>query len=279
VLCLHTGLMANLAPVQGNGMYGHEMPVFREAMPRFLQRPGKSAFQGKPLFVLDLAYIDNPFWERCRRIQQAGAVMITRLKENMKPQSAEPRRFEERDPVHLGVEADLTLRWTHGTTMRLVVFTDPETGQCHEFLTTDFDLRPGVIAWLYLMRWRLEKVYDTAKNKLQEKKAWANGPLAQQIQAHFLALSHNALILLRGKLDGRHGIREEKLEAKRAEALKRRAQAARAKGFRLHPLSCKLPAIVQLSLQFIRAVRNYIIANAPLKSVLNRFRAMLYAYL
>ncbi len=32
MLCLHSGLLFNLAPVQGDGRYRHEMPVFRDAL-------------------------------------------------------------------------------------------------------------------------------------------------------------------------------------------------------------------------------------------------------
>src|ERR1019366_6059903 len=103
--------------------------------------------------------------------------------------------------------------------MRLIQYADPETGICYQFLTTDMELRPGVIAWLYLLRWRIEKVFDTSKNKLEETKAWATGEVARQIQGHFLALTHNLLVLLRGFLASDFGIREEKLEDKRSRHL------------------------------------------------------------
>ena len=141
------------------------------------------------------------------------------------------------------------------------------------------ELRPGVIAWLYLLRWRIEKVFDTSKNKLEETKAWATGEVARQIQGHFLALTHNLLVLFRGFLESDFGIREEKLEDKRSQHLEKREEAAQAQGRQLNPLHRKMPLIVQLSLQFIRTLRNQIIAKVTFQKALPQIRAMLVAYL
>ena len=58
-----------------------------------------------------------------------------------------------------------------------------------------------MIAFAYLLRWRIEKVYDTTKNKLGQTKAWANGPVAQAMQSHFVALTHNLLVLFLEQLE------------------------------------------------------------------------------
>ena len=163
--------------------------------------------------------------------------------------------------------------------MRLIQFADPETGTCYQFLTTDLELRPGVIAWLYLLRWRIEKVFDTSKNKLEETKAWANGDVARQIQGHFLALTHNLLVLFRGFLESDFGMRDQKIEEKRRHHLEQREKTAQARGRQLHPLHWKMPLIVQLSLQFIRTLRNQILAKVSFHKALAQIRAMLVAYL
>lgn len=280
LLCLHSGLLCPLGPVQGNGIYRHELPVFRRAAARWIQRQGQRRKNSPaPLFLLDPAFVDNQFWNQMRQAQAAGARVITPLKENMNPAKGKVRVFDRQDEVNLGVNGDLEITFQNGILMRLVSYTDPETDVCYQFLTTDFELRPGVIAWLYFLRWRIEKIFDTAKNKLEEHKAWANGEVAQEIQSHFLAITHNALILFRHDLQSEHGIQEDKLKAKRQENLQRRSAAAESQGRRLHPLTFKLPEIVQLTLQFIRALRNYIIAKARLRNVLSEIRAMLIAYL
>jgi hypothetical protein len=279
LLDLHTGLLATLAPVQGNGTYSHEMPVFRAAARAWLKQGRQRARGAMPIFVNDPAFIDNPFWSRASQMRQCGAAMITLLKENMNPEKGVLLTFDRLDEVNRGVDGDLKVVFSNGITMRLVIYTDPETGECYHFLTTCFDLRPGVIAWLYFLRWRIEKVFDTSKNKLEEKKAWANGKVAQEIQGHFLALTHNILVLFRHYLSTRHHADEEKLKRKRDAALKKRVEAAGKKKRRLHPLTFRLPSIVQLSLQFIRSIRNLIAAKATLKATLPQITAMLTAYL
>lgn len=280
LLCLHSGLLLNLAVVQGDGLYRHEMPVFRQALPAVLRQelPGRKANRA-PLFVIDPAFIDHLFWDRQRQLQAAGALMITRAKDDIAPQEFQERSFDANDPVNTGVDGDHLITFAEGQEMRLIYYADPETGEGFQFLTTDLELRPGVIAWLYLLRWRIEKVFDTAKNKLEETKAWATGQVAREIQGHFLALTHNLLVLFRGFLESDFAMRDQKLVEKRQQALEQRQEKAQAQGRQLHPYTWKMPAIVQLSLQFIRTLRNHILAKVRFYDALERIRAMLVAYL
>lgn len=283
LLCLHTGLMLNLAPVQGDGQYRHEINVFRRTAPSFLKRlfgSKNKTKKNKPLlFVLDPGFQDNEFWQTLAEAQQCGANLIIRAKANMVPKPSTIRSFDEGDPVNTGVDADLEVRFGSGGPMRLVRYTDPETHETYHFITTDFELRPGVIAWLYLLRWRIEKLFDTSKNKLEETKAWAGGEVAREQQAHFLAMTHNLLVLFRDFMDQVHGAKEEKLGDKRRAYLQRRQAQAEEKGRRIHPLHWQMPMIVQLSVQFIRSLRNLIARNVSLRDALPRIRTMLVAYL
>jgi len=280
LLCLHSGLLFNLAAVQGDGRYRQEMPVFRQALPELLRRefaPGQG--QRAPLCILDPAFIDYDFWKKQALLRQCGALMITRAKDDIAPTHFEKRSFDRNDPVNVGIDTDSLVTFAGGHRMRLIQYADPETGLCYQFLTTDMELRPGVIAWLYLLRWRIEKVFDTAKNKFEETKAWATGEVARQIQGHFLALTHNLLVLFRGFLESDFDIREEKLEDKRSQHLEQREKVAQAQGRGLHPLHRKMPPVVQLSLQFIRTLRNQIVAKVSFQKALPQIRAMLVAYL
>jgi hypothetical protein len=278
LLCLHSGLLHPLGDVQGEGVYRHELPVFRRKITPLL-REGSHAGLERILFVLDPAFIDSTFWARAKLIRRSGARMIIRAKTNLAPERFEERLWDRSDPVNMGVDSDLVIYLKDRTRMRLIQFSDPETGECHQFLTTDFNLRPGVIAWLYLLRWRIEKIFDTAKNKLEETKAWAAGPTAQNIQSHFLALTHNLLTIFRNQLNELHEIREEKLERKREKHLNDRARAAQARGRQLHPLHRQMPKIVQMSAQFVRCLRNLIDVKARYNQALPRLRAMVEAYL
>ena len=279
LLCLHTGLLHNLCPVQGEGVWRHEMPVFRERLPAWLQRrPGRKGSR-PPILVLDPAFVDQAFWSRMKQLGQAGAVMITRLKANMRPIIQGDTAWDRHAPINQGVQSDCWVRFDHGGRLRRIEYVDPETGETYVFLTTVEDLEPGLLAWLYLLRWRIEKVFDTGKNKLQETKAWASGEVAQGIQGHFFALTHNLLVLFRSYLQAEHGLEEVKLKVKHQRALAARQARAQQNGRAVHPLHAHMPAVVQLSLQFIRSLRNAISRDLTLAAALPRLNAMLTAYL
>ncbi len=265
-LCLHSGLMRSLAPFQGDGVQRHEWPVFKQHLPGWLARD-----HGKllPIVVGDPAYIDVLFWFDQKRRRQS--VIITREKENMIPLIIGPNPFDSLDPVNRGVEADELAGYTHAH-MRRIVYCDPLSGERFVFLTTETTLRPGVIALLYFLRWKIEKVFDVSKNKLHQQKAWANVDTATQLQAHAIALTHNLLTLLLANLE-QAGIREVKIERK---------QAARRKAW---PAARRVPAqemvrhAAQLSCQFIRLVRHYLHRRTSWPDALPRFRLRLEAYL
>lgn len=280
LLCLHTGMMHNLSPVQGDGIYRHEMPVLRLQLPQWLQHHQPGPKTQAPILVLDLAYVDKQFWTRMKLLAQAKAVMITRTKENMKPENYGLLPWDPTNPINVGVTGQYLVGFDGAVCMRLIRYTDPETGENYQFLTTvENTIPPGIIAWLYLLRWRIEKVFDTTKNKLQETKAWASGSVAQEIQGHFIALTHNLLVLFRRYLKDEHDIEEQKLIHKRAQQLKQRTKQARAQGRKVHPLHRKMPQVVQMSLQFIRTLRNLISHEVSMAAALGRFRASLSAYL
>ncbi|MCK6499450.1 MAG: hypothetical protein L6Q38_08220 [Nitrospira sp.] len=279
LLCLHSALLVNLGAVQGDGQYGHELPVFRRRLVDWLQRRGKTKGSARPIFVGDPAFVDKQFWLQMRRWEQRGALIITRTKANMDPIVYSNLPWDPHASVNQGIQAHELVGFDGGGSMRRIRYIDPETGTSYEFLTSVPDLEPGLIALLYLLRWRIEKVFDTGKNKLQETKDWATGVVAREIRAHFFALTHNLLTLLRRELDRRHGIRELKIERKRQNSMERRVKSARKLNRSVHPIQWKLPAIVQLTAQFIRTLRNGIWSKARWLKVLPQFQASLSAYL
>ena len=80
--------------------------------------------------------------------------------------------FDKDDPVNTGVMADYNGGFTNTlSTMRIIEYIDPETGEEMTFFTTiNRKIFPGVICWLYFLRWRIEKSFDCFKNSLGEKK-------------------------------------------------------------------------------------------------------------
>ena len=164
------------------------MPVFRR---RLVDHENFDKEQTKTLFVLDRAYIDAAFWKPPPGKRQGRWDVITRMKKCMKPTCCGEHQFDRDDPVNAGVRRV----WTAGFDgafglMYVVEFVDPETSEAYRFLTTldPQEIRPGVIAYLYFLRWRIEKSFDTFKTDFHETKAWAGGKTcashAQQLHHH-----------------------------------------------------------------------------------------------
>ncbi|MGH8016910.1 MAG: hypothetical protein ACREIA_01255, partial [Opitutaceae bacterium] len=143
-LCLHSGLVRPMAPFKGDGRHGHEFPVFKKHYEQWLRR---DKGEQMPIFIGDPAYIDILFWGM-RKIERR-AVCITREKENMKPEVIGSHPFDADDPVNRGVEADELAGYSTAY-MRRIRYRDPATDELFVFLTTCYNLRPGVIALLYL---------------------------------------------------------------------------------------------------------------------------------
>ena len=265
-LCLHSGLQRALMPFQGDGVWRHEFPVCKQHVPRWLQQ---DKGQKVPVVVGDPAYIDVLHWALQKRARQA--VIITREKANMKPTVIAQHSFDPADPVNRGVEADEMAGYTHAS-MRRIVYCDPLSGERFIFHTTEDSLRPGVIALLYLLRWKIEKVFDVFKNKLQQQKAWAHGETAACTQGHCTALTHNLLTILLATLE-QAGLSEQKVA--------RRQAAAR----RARPATQRVPAqemvrhATQLTFQFIRLLRHCLAYKTPWGEALPLFQRRLEAYL
>ena len=265
-LCLPSGLQRALVPFQGDGVRRHEWPVFKQHLPRWLQQDRGEKI---PIVVGDPAYIDVLYWTEQKRLRQA--LIITREKEGMKPTVIGHHAFDPHDPVNRGVEADTMAGYTYAY-LRRIVYCDPASGERFVFLTTEDSLRPGVIALLYLLRWKIEKVFDVFKNKLHQQKAWANGEIAAHTQAHLTALTHNLLTILLATLE-LAGIREQKVE---------RQQAARIAAC---PANQRVPAqemvrhAAQLTCQFIRLLRHCLVHHTSWRHALPLFQLRLEAYL
>ena len=265
-LCLHSGLQRPLAPFQGDGVRHHELPSFKQQLPEWLKT---DRGEKMPIVIGDPAYIDMLYWFEQHRLRHAS--LITREKENMKPLIIGPNAFDRTDPVNRGVEADEMAGYAY-THLRRIVYRDPASGERFVFMTTETSLRPGVIALLYLLRWKIEKVFDVAKNKLHQQKAWANGDTAARHQSHFIALTHNLLTILLATLE-HAGVRERKVERKQADRIKSRPAAQRV------PAQEMVRHADQLTCQFIRLVRYYLDHKTSWREALPRFQLRLESYL
>jgi len=224
------------------------------------------------LYVWDCAGIDMRQWYRWK--QSAGVYFLSRAKDLMKITCYGELDFERDDPVNAGVLTDQhAATETTGVMFRYIRYQCPRTGKEYEFITNHMKIRPGVIAWLYLHRWDIEKVYDTFKNKLAEKKAWASSSTAKQMQAQFLCLTHNLILRLESEIEQHNGIENQK-ETSRCE--KRNLLARRQckqSGRNCSPLLYSNPSKrSQLTLKFIRWLRYHLRLNSLMCAALRSLR-------
>lgn len=265
-LCLHSGLQRSLVPFQGDGVRHHEWPVFKQHLPDWLRQDRGAQV---PLVIGDPAYLDVLYWAEQKRLRQV--CIITREKDGMKPTVISRYAFDPLDPVNRGVASDEMAGYTTAY-LRRIVYRDPATGERFVFLTTDSSLRPGLIALLYLLRWKIEKVFDVFKNKFHQRKAWANGTVAASTQAHLTALTHNLLTILLVTLE-QAGIREKKVERQQAKRRDARAEAHRV------PAQEMVRHAAQFTCQFIRLLRHCLVHHTSWHEALPLFRRRLEAYL
>jgi Transposase DDE domain len=245
---LHKGLMHPLCTHQGNGRRTAEVKAFRKA---FSAKIAQKGFPIRPIVVVDMGFIDGTYWTKLRLRSPDAPVIITRQKENMNPVNYGNILFDRLDPVNAGVVHYEMVGFNNCLQMYRITYKDPENGAEFVFLTSDSTLKPGVVALLYRLRWKIEKTYNTCKSKLHLTKAWANGDIAQQMQAHFTVLTHNLLTLLQYKLVRDQKITEVKLVKKHDIIAEKRKE----NNIPDHPFHLIARLALQLSAQFIRLVR------------------------
>ena len=131
-------------------------------------------------------------------------------------------------------------------------------------ITNHMKIRPGVLAWLYKRRWDIEKTYDTLKNKMQERKAWARSTNAKNMQAQFICLTHNLMVLIEQLLSSIHGIKDIKEVIRSKHRSQVAEQNAKAHGRIFAPMYFNPFKRSQLSLKFIRWLRYHIHANSSI---------------
>jgi len=231
---LRTGNLLPFCVVRDGRRRKHEMPYFRREVEGL-----SSSFYGHPktLWILDMAYIDNPWWGRQRK---KGHYTISKLKSNVRPIKCGQIPYDRDDPINKGVTDCYYAGMNCGWAFRVVEYTNPETGEEFSFVTSlDGDFRPGLVAWLYFKRWNIEKNFDTTKTTMEETKAWGSGKGALSIQSHAIAFAYNMMRLLHEII-----IREQKergngetlSERKYRKDLEKRKEKANSVGRELHPL-------------------------------------------
>jgi hypothetical protein len=230
----------------------------------------------KVLWIWDKAGIDFQQWHRWK--QAAGIYFASCAKDNMTLEVIGQNAFDRQAAINQGVLADELVSTSTGVMVRLVTYYDPVRKETFRFLTNELTLLPGIIAHLYRLRWDIEKVFDEFKNKLAEKKAWASGQTAKTIQAQFMCLMHNLLVLFEQLVlvpEGIHNQAEDRRRQKRLQQVKTTLQQ---QGQKLAWLVEALQRCTQRSVKLIRWLRSHFFLPTSCSQALEALRA-LYATL
>jgi hypothetical protein len=204
----------------------------------------------KVIWIWDPAGISYTQWYKWK--SSAGIYFLSRPKDNMITCHVADLPWDKGDPLNAGVERDGLLAEGPPTQIRLVVFRDPVSGDLYKFITNIMDLASGVIAHLYKMRWDIEKVFDSFKNKLMETKAWAKTAEAKSMQANFICLAANLVTLFEHQIERDHGVCNEPEAKRRAKRRATEKQEVEKAAKRLPQLHESLSRTTQTSVKFLR---------------------------
>ena len=244
---------------------------------RTLKRQTPAALRGgtpagrKVILVWDRAGIDFHQWRLWK--ENSGLYFISRPKDNMNLACQGGCEYDSADPVNTGILADERVApATHMRMVRRITFVHSPNGESWQVLTNEFTLPPGLVVKLYLLRWEIEKMFDEFKNKIMERKSWASSATAKSMQAVFLCLAHNLMILQEEILDREHGITNEAEDRRRAKRLADEKLEITKTNRTLSPLREALQRCTQRSVKFIRWLRSYLFAEASWERMLASLR-------
>lgn len=243
----------------------HDMHALKRQNGEALRQGAKKG--RKVLYVWDPAGIDFNQWNRWK--QASGVYFLSRVKENMKFIEYKKQEWDPDLPVNAGVLSDQRVHSVSSMThLRLITYQCPDSGTVYEFITSEMTLAAGILAWLYKRRWDLEKTYDTFKNKIAETKAWGKSDQAKQMQAQFICLTHNLMLLLEQKT----GITDQKETDRATRRFETQVKRAKALGRTFAPQHNNPRKRTQIGLKFIRWLRNQINAAASFARACARLR-------
>ena len=267
---VRTGLLSVLDVITDGNRKSHEMPIFRKAVDARLKKE-------KTLWILDRAFVDKSWWPEKVKDQQH---VIVRVKKKTVLVEFAELKFDATMDVNTGVTRFYKATMGEdGAVQRIIEYTDPETHHKYQFVTTLTHVEPGLIAWLYLLRWRIEKAFDDLKNNLFEKKAWATGKTALKTQSMMICMAYNFMRFVKELLHNKENIDDQKVIIKYENELKKRECKALKKGRSIHPFLKKIRRMPKLSRQFVSTVKSYFYQKNPLKDLIGEFRVMMEAYL
>ena len=243
----------------------HDMHALKRIGGKALRQGAKTG--RKVLYVWDPAGIDSNQWQYWKK--QNGVYFLSRVKESMRLVEYKKMDWDAEDPANAGVQSDTQVQLVSTTVpLRYIVYRCPDTGTEYEYLTSEMNIRPGVLAWLYKRRWDIEKTYDTFKNKLGQTKAWGESANSKAMQAQFICLAHNLMVLMEESVD----IRDEKETRRSALRIELAKDKASKNGRKFAPQYHNAEKRSQFAAKFIRWLRYHLNVNSIIADAINDLR-------
>ena len=231
----------------------------------------------KVVHCYDPAIVDYRFWARAKQLD--GVYFITREKSNSALDFRRALPWDRTDPRNNGVVYDEVAASREGFEIRRVIYVDPVRNKLYVFLTTEMALPPGIVAYLYKLRWDVEKFFDQSKNAFAERRAWAKSPSSKRQQALFIAMAHNLCLIFERMVERDEGIVDVKSQLKRAG--RRAAEIAEAgrRGNAFNAAVAQCSRITKRSLQFIRWLRHSLRAASAWRPAIEALRPLMLKYI
>lgn len=229
----------------------------------------------KVIYVWDRAGIDFFQWFKWKHL--GGIYFISREKKNMAPMVIGEMYYDKKDPINKGVQEFQIIGCAAGVMMHRVVYKCPITGDTYNFVTSLRTIPPGLIAYLYRTRWDIEKIFDDIKNKLSEKKAWATSDTAKEMQAQFVCMAYNLMLLLEGCV-AKEGIINDIEDARRSNRLKEVLAKNKVSKKTLPDFLKQPKRVTQRSVKFIRWLRNHLFMNTSWREALGPLQRIYAAF-
>ncbi|MBT7068845.1 MAG: transposase [Verrucomicrobia bacterium] len=271
----HTLIPLVLATAQAGRKREHELSALKRIGGDVLRM--KEPTGVRVIHVYDPAIVDYAQWHKWK--QGRGIYILTLEKRNSALITIGNSQWDRDDPRNIGVVADEFVGPSNGHMLRRITYVDPITGKRFSFLINEFTLPPGLIAFLYKLRWDVEKTFDEIKNKTYEQKAWAGNAAAKSQQALFISITHNLMRMLEMKLHHEDGITDQKNAHKRRARMTEDLSKAEAAGRTPNPLVTAWHRSTQRCCQFIRWLRGCLTDSTPWREALALLRPLMAEYL
>lgn len=255
--------------------FGKKKPFDMEVLKRLdAKHLRQGAARGeKVLYIWDRAGIDFLQWHRWK--STSAIYFLSRTKSNMKLEHPLANLYDKSDPLNLGILSDDMVSHSKGAMIRRVTFVIPDTGEIMSFITNlPTTIAPGIVAHLYYLRWKIEKVFDEIKNKLCEIKAWGKTSTARKMQAIFITLTYNLIQLLDEDLTQNHGFVDPRNQKKRESRLEKLNDFLATQNRSLPLLRQSLHSASQLSVKFYRWLRSAVHDPAPWDQSVDRLKSI-----